>query len=93
MQYYLKVDSDKIKLKSSTLHTFDTKVKDGDTLIVEMVKSKPIIKYGNEKYDIMMVYSDVVYKSITINKALELRILLDITKGVEREKKLNDLGI
>jgi hypothetical protein len=123
MKYHLKVNTDRIQLGSSSLHTANIKVKNDETLIVEMVKSKPIIKYDNEKYDILMYNYDeeivlppenktvtpdmftslnieslpksssTIYKSITIKKALELKLLIDITKGIERDKKISDLGI
>ena len=42
---------------------------------------------------IMLDYESINSAIVGIKKALELNLLTDITKSIERDKKISDLGI
>lgn len=101
--YYIHINTDRLSLELDSDINYHLYFKPGDILTIESnayhkfvceLNGERIGYYKNNlKLDYDKSSSASIQRSITISKAIELKLASDITKMVERNEKLKKLGI
>lgn len=97
--YYIHINTDRLSLELDSDINYHLDFKPGDILTIESNANKFMIcelngeRIGYYENNLKLDYDKSLSASITISKAIELKLASDITKMVERNEKLKKLGI
>lgn len=97
--YYIHINTDRLSLELDSDINYYLDFKPGDILTIESNANKFMIcelngeRIGYYKNNLKLDYDKSSSASITILKAIDMKLASDITKMVERNEKLKNLGI
>jgi hypothetical protein len=93
--YYLEVNDNNLKLIVS-LSQYELPIKRGDVILLKFDISTTCVKFGGKIYthpQFKLCERGNSIKSLSIANAISNGYLFDITQQINREEKLNQLGL
>ncbi len=97
--YYLSVKTNRLSIELDSDIHYHEHFKEGDILTIQLNANKPILVELNGKnlkrypFDFKLDWDSTKSKIVSINEAIRLGLVSDITKSIERNEKLKKIGI